>query len=553
MADKEGFLCPECRRDMGTASKLEEHFRAVHLNEENQNPSPRGQTNQNNSIISRIFTTAAEVFTDEKTGNATRQTEAQISRAHWQRDSPDDICAENGCQTKLSGGIGGNRRMHCRRCGLAFCLDHCSYEMKLAFDATPDSIGGKWHKVCARCFFDRDEFRDTVGRVRNRTDDFSLFRDRVTKKQDLDTNKIVTRLDKLLYPPPAMLNNPTQQERRKFEQSIVKWKEPTAAKPINCVTCTKPIRFLMDRKSHCRLCGNATCYDTDCSEEVNGLATLHRVQGLQEGRRSGRSSYSGPVRVCQGCHRLLKRAEVKQGSAPHKDKLTMECRKYKLLRDRIMALLDQMAALVKKGLQGTDLNALVQEIQKLKAEITRNIQTLDNVSKKIELLPPPGVPVGSSPQQIQQLWPYHPLRRKFQANVRTAATIFIQDVLRKLQECMHALQPDKMRQGPDSTTLDVSTGVDANSRDGSSEKLSANGYNRATDKTAVGSLGASEQEQVLLEQRRNLEGYLETAREKGNTQEIQILNENIKLIDAEIKSVRRSRFSMRVPHSVDRS
>eukprot|EP00128_Syssomonas_multiformis_P014665 Colp12_sorted_trinity150504_noHs@3099 len=170
MATAEGFLCPVCRKDLGNITQLQKHYEDNHANDEKR----------------AVRQASKEVEIKE---------EDFVTRAHWEPDSASESCREPGCSNLFKGVFA--RRHHSRRCGKLFCSDHCQLQMRLSANATPDAEHGVWCKVCKSCFETRDHFEQTEGQTRSHTKEFEKLRKKTISRIELETNKILSRLEKV--------------------------------------------------------------------------------------------------------------------------------------------------------------------------------------------------------------------------------------------------------------------------------------------------------------------------------------------------------------------
>lgn len=83
-----------------------------------------------------------------------------ITRAHWQRQGPNDLCSEPVCGQRLGT---ANGKVNCRKCGRLFCDEHTMYQMKLSRSAQHEPVRGLWCRVCETCYKSRDGYNDRHG------------------------------------------------------------------------------------------------------------------------------------------------------------------------------------------------------------------------------------------------------------------------------------------------------------------------------------------------------------------------------------------------------
>lgn len=83
-----------------------------------------------------------------------------VTRQHWQRHGPYDVCSEPMCGKRLTG---SNGSVNCRHCGKLFCDEHTMYQMKLSRSAQHEPVRGLWCRVCETCYKSRDGYNDHSG------------------------------------------------------------------------------------------------------------------------------------------------------------------------------------------------------------------------------------------------------------------------------------------------------------------------------------------------------------------------------------------------------
>ena len=85
-----------------------------------------------------------------------------ITRTHWQRAGPNDLCSDPTCGRRLGT---TNGKVNCRKCGRLFCDEHTMYQMKLSRSAQHEPVRGLWCRVCETCYKSRDGYNDRHGQT----------------------------------------------------------------------------------------------------------------------------------------------------------------------------------------------------------------------------------------------------------------------------------------------------------------------------------------------------------------------------------------------------
>ncbi|KAK9468480.1 FYVE zinc finger-domain-containing protein [Lipomyces arxii] len=264
-----------------------------------------------------------------------RLTEDLITRAHWQRETGNDVCSEYKCRRLLTTKTG---KGNCRSCGRLFCDEHLGCQMKLNKRAKWDPVHGVWARVCFSCFESRPGFNDASGMVEDITSSFKETRRKTVTKAHLEANLLEKRLVKLIKllldtNDPSVVDRskgiqsvnlngkPTEvalgaagvaatmatgyfkqirNYRKPPEQAVVAWEDDKDVK--ECSYCNQTFSFSL-RKHHCRLCGKVVCSspDTSCSSKIlldNELLSSYLPEKVDD-------SISVNIRVCKDCRSVV--------------------------------------------------------------------------------------------------------------------------------------------------------------------------------------------------------------------------------------------------------
>ena len=85
-----------------------------------------------------------------------------VSKTHWQKPGPNDVCLEPLCGKRLNA---TNGKVNCRHCGKLFCEEHTMYQMKLSRSAQHEPVRGFWCRVCETCYKSREGYLDHNGNL----------------------------------------------------------------------------------------------------------------------------------------------------------------------------------------------------------------------------------------------------------------------------------------------------------------------------------------------------------------------------------------------------
>ncbi|KAJ1961407.1 carboxypeptidase Y-deficient [Dispira parvispora] len=302
-----------------------------------------------------------------------------VTRVHWKPNSPNDLCDDPRCSKPLNV---VNGRQHCRKCGKIFCHEHCQLFIRLAFNAVHDPVHGAWSRVCETCYVSRSGYQDIQGPTRSWTTQFLEQRKATVKRILLEENKLRNRLDKLSQLPshPPTTAQPSillgKNSRKQVEQSVVKWEADELA--TQCHGCQQPFTGILSRKHHCRLCGKVTCSRPECS-------SMFPITS-----KTGHKEETVPTRVCKRCMGILSRRTFIISAVRTKTPTLTAYQNLVRYRGNIEKLLPKFDQLVLKisqeTSQVTEGHVDYQVAAKLRKDLLDNFSQFDRVSKQIPRL-----------------------------------------------------------------------------------------------------------------------------------------------------------------------
>ncbi|KAI1637873.1 FYVE zinc finger protein [Biscogniauxia mediterranea] len=318
-----------------------------------------------------------------------------ITKSHWQRQGPGDLCTDLACGKRL-GAVNGN--VNCRQCGRLFCEEHTMYQMKLSRSAAHEPVRGYWYRVCETCYKSREGYNDHNGLSRDHTKDFTAIRRKRVDRQTLEISRLEKRLTKLTQllanPPEEILTNGSgsllapvtslaaqRNQRKALEQSVVTWEDD--AKVSKCPFCQQEFSWTF-RRHHCRICGRVVCADpqTGCSSEV-GLNVANPTIPTSE--KPGTNSISIDIRMCRDCKSTIFSKRDFVDSIMYKPP---DQRAYETLRQferGIKQLLPsfQRALLPLQDENNPPSHAQIQEAAKLRKRLTDSFTKYDVAARRI--------------------------------------------------------------------------------------------------------------------------------------------------------------------------
>ncbi|KAJ8661316.1 hypothetical protein O0I10_003066 [Lichtheimia ornata] len=394
-----------------------------------------------------------------------QQTDLYVTRDHWQREGPNDICSLSGCGRSL----GRLSKQHCRQCGKLFCDPHTQYEMKLDRMARHDPVNGVWCRVCAACFASRTGYIDHHGATRNLTATFIKRREKAIDRVHLESNRLEKRLEKLARihhaadtgakierasPSPSLaslsldrsdstsdssLGSSVMSPRAGFvssgnsilsmklkyrdgEQTVTKWEDDKSV--IQCPLCSCAFT-ITNRKHHCRLCGRIVCGNARCSKMIPLFLNMSSEGFDQEP--------VGDTRACRECQRLVFRRKLRYEEAMNPAPIVQLYNQLVITRQNIekqLPLFHDIIVLLDKEKISKQSKETFQRAGKIRKSLLDNFALFDALAKRIKTLP-----ASSS------------AFRRLQSNVCTAANMYLQQNMLPLQMLPRILKPAEKRNG----------------------------------------------------------------------------------------------------------
>ncbi|KAL2911890.1 carboxypeptidase Y-deficient [Polyrhizophydium stewartii] len=425
--------------------------------------------------------------------------EQAVSRAHWQRESPDDRCAIAGCGRAL-GIIAGSH--NCRKCGRRVCEIHSRFQMRLAANAQHDPVDGVWCRVCEACYTGRAGYADTLGVSRNKTQGFLRLRAARVDVTLIEANKIEKRVEKLTKALSGE-SSPAAVHRRSLsalnplsrtlaaEQSVVAWVPDDSSN--ECFVCSKQFG-IRNRRHHCRLCGRLIC--GSCSSMLE----------LKRQLPDGTTDKVGEVRMCSECKSLISLRKSRDMDMPAPPIVSIH---QHIVRLRIGALetLPKFNALLVDLRQRRTISLTDQDYQvALKLR-----KTLLDVFTEIERLG----------KQIKQLPTSNASTRRLQDNMHLAAVQFLQANMLTLQ-----LMPSSRTEADAAASEAAANGAGSGAQSGlAGLKAAQLSFASPEDEEKYRALEA--EVAVLEEQMAQLEGLLIDATTRRRLEDARAIDENL--------------------------
>ncbi|KAI5919165.1 FYVE zinc finger protein [Camillea tinctor] len=462
-----------------------------------------------------------------------------ITKSHWQRQGPGDLCTDPACGKRL-GAVNGN--INCRQCGRLFCEEHTMYQMKLSRSAAHEPVRGYWYRVCETCYKSREGYNDHNGFSRDHTKDFAATRRKRVDRQTLEISRLEKRLTKLTQllanPPEEIAANGSgsllapvtslsaqRNQRKVLEQSVVTWEDD--AKVSKCPFCQQEFGSWTFRRHHCRICGRVVCADpqTGCSGEV-GLNVANPTVPTSE--KPGANSISIDIRMCRDCKSTIFAKRDFVDSIIYKPP---DQRAYETLRQferGIKQLLPsfQRALLPLQDENNPPSHAQIQEAAKLRKRLTDSFTKYDVAARR-----------------IRDMKTDSPTQQQLQRAIYQAGSSFLHMHMLPLKNLPRMLKHSNSSSSSGSAKNRL---LLANGH-GASPLRNGEGFDTASQtsetSTVVSALETEEKELrerliVLEEQRYMVRKMIANSQGARRFEEVSALTRNVEELDREIENVR---------------
>ncbi|KAI0880587.1 VAC1 protein [Annulohypoxylon maeteangense] len=457
-----------------------------------------------------------------------------ITKSHWQRPGPSDLCTDPACGKRL-GAVNGS--INCRQCGRLFCEEHTMYQMKLSRSASHEPVRGYWYRVCETCYKSREGYNDHNGLTRDHTKEFATIRRKRVDRQTLEISRLekrLTKLTQLLAHPPeeagasggTSLLSPLaaqRNQRKAIEQTIVTWEDD--GKVAKCPFCQQEFSWTF-RRHHCRICGRVVCSDpqTGCSSDV-GL-NVAKSSALASEKPAGSNPISVDVRMCRDCKFTVFSKRDFVESIVHKPP---DQRAYETLKqfERGIQLLIPTFQRALLPLQDENIppnHAQIQEASKIRKRLTDSFTKYDVAARR-----------------IRDMKTDNPAQRQLQKAIHQAASSFLHMHMLPLKNLPRMLKHNSSSSSSSRNRLLTNGHVASPLRNGSDVLETASQTSETS--TVVSALETEEKDLrerliVLEEQKYMVQKMINSAHGARRFEEVSALTRNIEELDTEIESIR---------------
>lgn len=408
-----------------------------------------------------------------------------------------------------------------------------------------------------------------LGATRSHVDFFKKHRAARIDHYVIEVNKLIIRLEKLTS---FDRTNSDAAKIRAIEKSVVSWVNDSDV-PF-CPDCGNKFN-IRNRRHHCRLCGSIMC--RRCMEFVPLPLAQKLISGTREalcvpgspnqsqsttvggGGSSGMGSRRGSISSLSSvtsmleekddekircCHHCMDTLLKRQQKLEEKDHVPDIVKLYERLR-MCMEKVDEKAPeyiRMAESLNAGETTYNLDTAGGLRLEVQKYYELIDALSKKILTL------------KVKEDPPPHPKALQLQRMIRYTATLFVQEKLLGLmslpskekyeelkekkkqeqekriqQERLAAQETLKRRQESERNRPPPSTNGELPSAPRAPRMTKAGGWLPSADSTNA----RSELEDPLLQQIENIQSFLRQAREAKRTDEVAMLEENLRQLQDE--------------------
>ncbi|XP_051524735.1 rabenosyn-5-like isoform X2 [Myxocyprinus asiaticus] len=409
-----------------------------------------------------------------------------------------------------------------------------------------------------------------LGATRSHLDSFKKHRAARIDHYVIELNKCIIRLEKLTCFDRTSMD---AAQIRSLEKSVVSWVSDHDV-PF-CPDCGGKFN-IRNRRHHCRLCGSIMC--RKCTEFVPLPLAYKLTSGTKEAlcapaspgqsgspgaqvtqqipRRGSISSISSVtsvleekdedhVRCCRHCMDSLLRHQCKLEERDHVPDIVKLYERLRTCMEKVEAKAPEYMHMA-ESLNAGETAYNMENAAGLRMEIQKYYELIDVLSKKILTL--------GLREEVQP----HPKALQLQRMVRYAATLFIQEKLLGLtslptKEKYEELKAKRREEQEKRVQQERQAALEAQTRRSENEKnrpaLSTNGDVPRPRMTKAGSWlpqsntlhTHSELDDPLLQQIENIKSFLRQARAANRTDEVAMLEENLRQLQDEFDTQQTSR------------
>ncbi|GIY70258.1 rabenosyn-5 [Caerostris darwini] len=472
---REGLLCPICMYDLHTVDQLQEHFDVNHSTEDND-------------VIQ-----ALKGFFDK------------AKRKILKQDTLDNDFIKP------------------------------SFEPEPVINLKSDAIYISWEP-------------QDVGLTTSHTQSFKTLREKKINRYVIETNKLLIRLDKLIC---DISIDP--EKKKEFEKSIVPWVADSDV-PL-CPGCAKSFG-LSRRWHHCRLCGFVMCNSCSffISYDFARKLTLPAISDDQRllqksspvSRKGSAASLMSVVnlssdhhllRICKDCNMLLQRHDKMVELKNHKPVVVQIYERLRECMGEVNKLIPQYKEVI-ESLNSGETDYQLQNAQELKIKITKLAERIDAHSKRIAKLESTDEENSSRAVQLQSgvrmaasqflrtsvlVLPNPPSQEEF----ARYQSMRLDQVHRRIQQEKEAEMLWNQKESSKSPSPVKSPAPVKTPAQRVAEPVTPDtGWCVSTD-------AAKEEEDPMIQQIKNIHGYIEQARLDQRYDEVKMLENNLKELQLE--------------------
>ncbi|GMM38172.1 Pep7 protein [Saccharomycopsis crataegensis] len=500
-----------------------------------------------------------------------------MDKSKWRKLSPRHVnkCSIANCPNTVKfkydnspDGLGydlENFEHNCFVCGKIFCGEHLPTPVKINKHGVLDPVNGIWFKCCHSCYEKKPGYvtnDHSTGVCRNLYGSFKRLRSSKIEHNKLHHFKIYKRIETYIsqlidsyYDYYYGVNKKSifklvlfNEAKKKLTTELMGyWQNDSDC--LNCGICTKEFSNLFLRKHHCRLCGSVVC-DDNCSMEVPvallAPLILNPINSSKY-QQVGMKMKHEVLRICLDCKSILFK---KKGY--HED-VTNPCSTIIQETENLLGLKTRIELTVPKFtkllniFESSDDEKLLEDLERLRKELTKYLTSFEKLSKKIILM---GVP--DSAQDDEAMITTNELQLIMSIKIfsigylkrHTSVLKRFQEVLlsrRKLQKQVNNQKVIETPVGSSATNKSSSITTNSNNNNNNNNKDIAitvvDLNNTASLESADEIKHLREELMILKEQHFLIDQMIDNAKKERKFDEVVTLKENVEELNGRISEI----------------
>ena len=489
-ASLEGFICPYCMENKGSAVGLQQHYEEFH----SQKRSLTTLFRDRDSSFKRLIGKAKYKFTSSSSHSPSR-------------GSSLDYSSEEGSK---------------------YTVDASAFN--------PSGINTQFWE------------EQHIGQSKSFFQEFRSLRDKHVDKLTVETNKVLIRLEKITRVKTSTVCSPSDKKMRKLEMDIVPWQSDKDGKI--CAMCFK--KLIIASKHHCRLCGMVICKECSRFLPMPIALLLERtskhVLDEAETRKALRiakekaneliqnGNLDNALRICTRCNDVIEKRMARIDSAHSRSRLILLYHTMRDVMNQVDALFPKYETMVSGLLEGK-IELSREEAKQLRFSILQLTESIDIKSKKVMALVQKPVSVSGTDTETAEI---SPRQMRLHKGVRSFAVKYLQEritCLPNVPSDSEVLRARREREEEHRVLTRRKTELLPDTRGNSPHKPRSQSHLLSTGWVASPPIAplVEADEDPYRTQLRILRGFLSQAEAEGREDEIQTLRREVELLMVEIE------------------